>query len=137
MHQTILPSMKAEEPSTFAQALRPLVKGNKTMNYCLQPKPWSMHRWERMPAVYMSHHPTRFKQERKPRTGLQTHAFEQSKSSSRFDFHSTVRLHCAAGRTTRTSPRHDVGSKWECTEKQEEFSKAMGKMKGFANQQDL
>ena len=100
LRQTILPSIKVEESSTFAQALRPPVKGNKKMNYCLQPKPWSMHRWGRMPAVYMSHHPTRFKRERKPSTGLQTHAFEQNKSSSRFDFHSTVCLHCAAGKTT-------------------------------------
>lgn len=36
-----------------------------------------------------------------------------------------------------TSLRHDVGSKQEFTEKWEEFSKAMGKMKGFANQQDF
>lgn len=64
----------------------------------------------RMPPVYMSHHPTRFKRERKPSTGLQTHAFEQSKSSSRFDFHSTVCLHCAAGKTTRnkSEARHGI-----------------------------
>lgn len=81
-------------------ALKPPVKGNKNMNYCLEPKPWSLHRWGGTPAVYMSHHPTRLKRERKSSTGMQTHAFEQGESSSRFDFHSTVRLYSAAAKTT-------------------------------------
>lgn len=96
------------------------------MNYCLESKPWSMHCWGGTPSVCMSHCPTRFKQQKKDSTGekaaLALISIPQGVCIVLLDKHHIKR------------PRHNVGSKWESTEKQEEFSKAMGKMKGFAKQ---
>lgn len=87
--QTTLPSMKVDN---LAQAWKPEMKGNQSMHCWLQPNPWSMQWWERLPALCRSHLPSRFRQERKPSTGCKTYTFEQSQFSLWFPFHSVCAL---------------------------------------------
>lgn len=82
-----------------------------------------------VPAVHVSHHPTSIKWKGEPTF---FHLWAKLKQLLLWFPFQCVCIMLLQKHIRST--RHDVGAKWECVGKLEEFNKSMGRMKGFAKQ---